>query len=292
VSTPFTPPIQLPDDDVAVVYITTHGRVVPTYNVAGGISFLAGRPLFSGLSDIEVHKINAVSPGTCNFMSLENTANFVTHLTKIFGYEIDTSVGPPINASESVTRISHRYTEAEKVADNGYVDVFSDFAGATRAITHLYQLIDVDMRPAPISLGTAEQRKNYDVEEHAYHLYKMTSDTLLLNKEFSLTQSEYDYSVPYDWNITIFDSSGPRSILKELWEATKIKASLSEDPTFITSTAEIVSYLHSIGKRRIFLVDMTCSVSQSSHESSTSDLSHDDTSGRGAIRAIRNIPHG
>jgi len=298
-------------DDVAIVYITTHGRIIPTYNVSRGPSFLEGQPLFSGLTGINVHKINAVSPGTCNFVTATDILTFAGILGGIFGYDIKID-SPSGNAAD---QILHRDTEDEKNKIRPHVDVYGDFDDAAQMIGLMCKYIDVSVRnsprasPTPMDYETEEERiadeekqkayeedrTVYDREQHAYKVYKMSHDTPFLNKEFSFKLSEHVKRTPYDWNITLFDSSGPRSLIQELIDANKMTTSqvLDRDDTkFQTSTTNIVSYLYSLGKRRIIFMDMTCSVMVSPSGAAPRELNRNDTSGRAELRAAHGIPNG
>jgi len=138
-----------------------------------------------------------------------------------------------------------------------------------------------------------DDKDGYDKEQHSYKLYEMTQDTPIFNKTFSVSNVEREDRKPYDWNITMFDKSGPRSLLQEvMWtnHATVIKG--SRENTYHTSTVDIVSHLHSIGKRRIIMVDMSCSVSPSPAGSASPELTRHDTAGRGALRNMSDIAHG
>lgn len=301
-------------DDVAIVYITTHGKIIPNYNVSRGPSFLEGQPLFSRLTGIDVHKINAVSPGTCNFVTATDILKFASILGRIFGYDIkiDDVTSPSGNAADQILRWD---TEDEKNKIRPPVDVYGDFDNAARMIGLIYKYIDVSVRnsprasPTPMDYETEEERiadeekqkadeedrTVYDREQHAYKVYKMSHDTPFLNKEFSFKLSEHVKRTPYDWNITLFDSSGPRSLIQELIDANKMTTSQvldRDDTNFQTSTTNIVSHLYSLGKRRIIFMDMTCSVMDSPSGAASLELNRNDTSGRAGLRAAHGIPNG
>jgi hypothetical protein len=282
-------------DDVAVVYITTHGTVLPTYS-GGDIEYLEGTLLLNGLDGIDIRKLNAVSPGICNFLENEDAPHFATPLGIMFGYVINPDIGPPNIASESEMGILHRVSDEERAKDIEILDVYNDFDLTASTVMHIYRGIDNTTRGSPVSMETDEyirSRKQYDVDTHPYTLYKMSSDTPIFNKQFSVSKTEYDSASPYDWNITMFDSSGPRSLIQEMF--TKGNLTIDDDPVnpeCLTSTVDIASYLHSIGKRRLMMVDMSCSVAQSASGASCVDLSRIDTGGRCALRALREVPHG
>ena len=294
------------DDDVAIVLITTHGSIMPTTTIVGNVAYLEGRPLLGGLDDITIYKMNAVSPGICNFLGGKHAVSHAQVLASIFGYKCV----PTPDDSYAIQEGSYKgmvFPSMYDVADNFKLNAMT--------LQYMFQQVGHERgkyKPltgddVPVDGYDMEQVNDaidgYDKEEHSYKLHKMTQDTPIFNKVFSMTDAEQEGHKPYDWDITMFDMSGPRSLIAELLGTgyARVEDETIEDETieegvliksFITSTVDILSYLHLNGKRRIIIVDMTCNVSPSPAGEAFPEVSRHDTAGRGASRNMKDIPHG
>lgn len=279
------------DDDVAIVLITTHGGIMPTTTSVGDVEYLEGRPLLEGLDGITIYKMNAVSPGICNYLSDDKAVSHAQLLASIFGYHCDPTPDDPFAINEG-TYQGMDFPSMYGAAVNFEVNA--------RTLMYMYKEMGHERGEHTPLVGDpgADDRDGYDKEQHSYKLYKMTRKTRIFNKVFDMSEDESVVRTPYDWDITMFDRRGPSSLIGGLLDtghARVVKDATLEKGVpisrFITSTVDILSYLHhSRRKRRIIIVDMTCDVSP--FPDGPSEITRHDTAGRGAIRDMKGIPHG
>jgi len=241
------------------------------------------------LDGITIYKMNAVSPGICNYATDENVVLYAQVLASMFGYQCTPTSDNPFAWRRGAYRdmsFPSMYATEDELEVNAHT------------LMHMYRGLGHNRGDnAPMESDADDDvdddKDGYDKEQHSYRLYEMTQHTPIFNKTYSVSNVEREDRKPYDWNITMFDKSGPRSLLQEvMWtnHATVIKG--SRENTYRTSTVDIVSHLHSIGKRRIIMVDMSCSVSPSPAGSASPELTRHDTAGRGALRNMSDIAHG
>ena len=279
------------DDDVAIVLITTHGGIMPTTTTVGDVKYLEGNLLLEGLNGITIYKMNAVSPGIRNFLSNDKAISHAQLLASVFGYQSSPTHDEPFAINEG------SYHGMDFPSMYGAA---ANFELNARTLMYMYQEMGHERGEYTPLAGDpgADDREGYDKEQHSYKLYKMTQKTRIFNKVFNMSEDESAEREPYDWDITMFDRRGPRSLVAGLLDTGHARvvedAPLKEGVPinrFITSTVDILSYLyHSLRKRRIIIVDMTCGVSRS--PDGPSEITRHDTAGRGSLRNMKDIPHG
>jgi hypothetical protein len=284
-------------DDVAIVLITIHGSIMPTtttvpdaMTTVGDVEYLEGRPLLNRLEGITIYKMNAVSPGICNYAPGEEVVSYAQVLSSMFGYQCSPTSDDPFAIKKG--------TYGDMSFPSMY-DATHGFYINARTLMHIYKELGHNRGDNAVPMESDadndddDDKDGYDKEQHPYKLYEMTQDTPIFNKGFSVTDVEREVREPYDWNITMFDTSGPRSLLQGLLQTSHATVEGgSRGNTYRTNTVDIVSHLHLIGKRRIIIVDMSCSVSPSPAGSASPELTRHDTAGRGALRNMKDIAHG
>jgi len=279
-------------DDVAVILITTHGSIIPTVTKKDGVEYLDGRPLLNNLRDITLYKINAVSPGVCNYIQAIALLVYVNVISSLFGYhyEINPETNKPIMKRGNIDDI------------NFAQDMYDDTSKIENFIMNAEFILDVfkENRNVKYTMqSTKPEDQNYlkifqDNKEHSYKKYIIQEDTPMFNKKFSVSASEHTKAQPYDWDITMFDSGGSMGLLDNMILTNSVKMELNKDEIdYSIDTVSMVNYIYNnFGKRRIIMLDMTCSVLPSSSEIGTTELTTHTPAGRAGIRATRETAHG
>lgn len=230
-------------DKISIVAITTHGDIQVYENKTNKINkkIKTYEPVtMNPISDMEIISLNVVTPGVPNLAPseiVETGINIIKEETQDFNNSTDKN-----EMIEIVERIKVRLIEN----DTQPVEVENEFK---------------NKNPEYIEDEEIVAYRLHDDSMYSIHDYSIE---MPLDKEFLRANIDV-FNKPinerYDWKITILSESNEPDLMNTLNPTiSALRYSETKKDNSITYLSKIIEYLRKNGKKKVIIVDFSCSV--------------------------------
>jgi hypothetical protein len=224
-------------DKIAVIVITTHGDIQVRENKKNKTY----EPLtMNPIRDMEIISLNVVTPGVPNLAPseiVETGINIIKEETQNFNNSTDKN-----DMIEIVERMKVRLIENDTQPE----EVENEFK---------------NRNPEYIEDEEVVAYRLHDDSMYSIHDYSLE---IPLDKEFlraNIDVFDKPSNERYDWKITLLSDSNEPDLMNTLNPTiTALRTSETKKDNSITYFSKIIEYLRKIGKKKVIIVDFSCSV--------------------------------
>jgi hypothetical protein len=229
--------IIIPKDEVAVLAITTHGDI-QVYKNKETKTYEPN--VMNRINDMEIISLNVVTPGVPNLSppeEVEGNIKIIKDETKKFN-----------NSTNK----------------NTMIEIVENIKRRLIASDDQPQIVETETRKKNPNFTGDEEIVAYRLHDDAMYSIHDYSSEMPLNKEFFRANADILNKPPnerYDWRITLLSDDNEPDLINELNQTISSLRNADAKPgNSVTYLNNIIHYLRSRNKKKIIIIDFSCSV--------------------------------